>query len=164
MGDLDEPVARRHRRADDSLDAQQIEPDRRADDVGDRIDGADFVEVHLLDRRAVHLRLGLGQLLKDSLGQLSLPRRERAAVDHRRDVVQMAMLVLRLVLDRDLRGAEAAFLHFAGDEPAAGQAERIDAGLDRGQVGPGIDERPERHVAADSARTIEIGNSHSAAS
>ena len=139
---------------------KQIEADRRADDVGNRIDGPDFVKMHFLDRRAVDLRLGLGQLAEDPRGQFALPRRERAAVDHRRDVVQMAMLVLRLVLDGDLRRAKAALLHFAGHEPAARQAQRIDAGLDRGQVGAGIDERAERHVAADSAGTIEIGNSH----
>ena len=60
-------------------------------------------------------------LLEDALGQFPLPRRERAAVDHRRDVVQMAMLVLGLVLDRDLRGAEALLLDLAGHEPAARQ-------------------------------------------
>ena len=140
MGDLDEAVPGRHRRANDAFDAQQIEADRRADDVGNRIDGADFVKMHFLDRRAVHLGLGLGQLVEDPRGQLAVPRRERAAVDHRRDVVQMAMRVLRLVLDGDLRRAEAALLDFARHEPASWQAQRIDAGLNRGQVGPGVDE------------------------
>jgi hypothetical protein len=36
--------------------------------------------------------------------------------------------------------------------------------LNCGQIGSRVDERAERHVAADSARTIEIGSSHIAAS
>ena len=41
------------RGADDGLDIQQIEGRASADDIGDRIDRADFVEVHLLDRDLV---------------------------------------------------------------------------------------------------------------
>ena len=149
---------------DDPLDAQQIEADRRADDVGNRVDGADFVEVDFFDRAAVDLGLGLGQLAEDPRGHVAGPRRERAAVDHRRDVVQVAMGVLGLVLDDDLRRAKAALLDFAGHEPAAGQTERVDAGLDRREIGAGVDECPERHVAADAAGTIEVGDSHRAAS
>ena len=112
--------------------------------------------------RAVDLGLGLGQLLEDSRWPVPAGRGgERAAVDHRRDVVQVAMLVLGLVLDGDLRGAEALLLHFAARRAGSlGRPERIDAGLNRGQIGAGVDEGAERHVAADSARTIEIGNSH----
>ena len=72
VGDLDEAGAGGHRRAHDRFDAQQVPADRRADDVGDRIDRADFVEVDLLDRRAVDLGLGLGQPAKDPLGQVFL--------------------------------------------------------------------------------------------
>ena len=61
VGDLDRALPGRHRRGHDALDAQQVPADRRADDVGDRIDRADLVEVDLLDRRAVDLGLGLGQ-------------------------------------------------------------------------------------------------------
>ena len=160
VGDFDETVAGWHGRANDSFDAEQVEADRRADDVGDGIDGADFVEVHLLDRAAVDLGLGLGQLLEDAFGQIFLAGSERAAVDHGRDVVQVAVFVLGLVLDRDLRGAEAFLFDFRADESAAGEAQGIDAGLDGGEFGAGVDEGAERHVAADSARTIEIGNSH----
>ena len=91
---------------------------------------------------------------------LAGPRRELAAVDHRGDVVQVAVGVLGLVLDDDLRRPKAAFFDLAGHQPAAGQAERIDAGLDRRQLGARVDEGPERHVAADPAGTIEVGDSH----
>ena len=61
VGDLDEPVPRRHRRGDDAVDAQQVPADGRADDIGDRIDRADLVKMDLLDRRAVDFGLGLGR-------------------------------------------------------------------------------------------------------
>jgi hypothetical protein len=43
------------------LDAEPLEPQAGACDVDDRVGRADFVEVHLLDRRAVDMRLGLGE-------------------------------------------------------------------------------------------------------
>src|SRR5690606_8719134 len=98
VSDLNEPGPRRHGRADDSLDAEQIPRNRRPYDIGDRVDGANFVEVDFLNGRAMHLRFGLCQLTEDAFGQLALPPGKRAAVDHRLNVMQMAMLMLRLVL------------------------------------------------------------------
>ena len=40
---------------------QQLESDRRADDVDDRIDRADLVKMHLLDGHLVHVRFGLAR-------------------------------------------------------------------------------------------------------
>jgi hypothetical protein len=75
-------------------------------------------------------------------------------------VVQMAMLVLRLVLDLDLGRSEAALFDFARHESAAWQAERIDGRLYFCQGRARIDQRAERHIAADSASTIEVSNPH----
>src|SRR3954468_21883280 len=72
----------------------------------------------------------------------------------------MAMLVLGFVLDGNLRGTETLFLHLVAYESAARKTERVDTGLDGREVGARIDERAERHVAADSARTIEIRDAH----
>ena len=72
----------------------------------------------------------------------------------------MPMLVLRLVLDRDLRGAEALLLDGAGHQPHVRNPERLNARIERGQVHAGVDQRAERHVAADAAGTIEIGDLH----
>ena len=79
------------------------------------------------------------------------------AVDHRQDVVQVPMLVLRLVLDRDLGRPKAVLLHFLATQPAAGQPERADGRVEGRQIDARIDQRPEGHVAADAAGTIEIG-------
>jgi hypothetical protein len=70
------------------------------------------------------------------------------------------MLVLGLVLDGDLRRAEALFLHFGSSQSAAWEAERVDAGLNCSKVGACVDEGTKRHVAADSARAVEVCNTH----
>ena len=68
--------------------------------------------------RAVDLGLGLGQPGEDAPGEVLLPRGELPGVDHRQDVVQVAMGVFRLVLDGDLRRPKAVLLDLL--RPAAG--------------------------------------------
>ena len=91
---LDPAPARRDRAGLEAIDAQQVQADGRADDVDDRIDRTDFVEVDLRQVDAVDLRLGLAQLEEDSLGQVLLPGGQAALVDDRLDVVPVAMDVL----------------------------------------------------------------------
>ena len=55
--------------------AEPLEAEHRADDVDDRVERADLVEVHLLDRHLVDGRLGLGQPPE----QLDRPRPRRGA-------------------------------------------------------------------------------------
>ena len=63
-----------------------------ADHVDDRIDRTDLVQVNLLDRRTVHLGLGLGQPLEHARARavLSLRRRDRR-LDHVDHVARRAM-------------------------------------------------------------------------
>ena len=84
----------------------------------------------------------------------------RLRVDHRQDVVQVPMGVLRLVLDRDLGRPKTVLLDLLGHQPAAGQAERADRRVEVRQVHAGIDQGPERHVAADPGGTIQVGDPH----
>ena len=44
-----------------SVGPEPFHGERRADDVDDRVEGADFVQVHLLDRHLVNRGLGFGQ-------------------------------------------------------------------------------------------------------
>jgi hypothetical protein len=76
----------------------------------------------------------------------------------------MAVRFFRLVFDRDLRGAKSLFFNFVRQQPATGKSQRIDADLNGGQIGAGVDEGGERHVTANSAGAIEICGSHGAAS
>ena len=108
VGRLDPAAARRDRAGLEAIDAQQVEPDRRADDVDDRVDRADFVKMDLGQVDAVDPRLGLAQLEEDPLGQVFLPGRQDALVDDRLDVVPVAMGVLVRGVDLGVGRPEAA--------------------------------------------------------
>ena len=62
---LDRAAAEPERPARDALDAEQPEPDHRADDIDDRVERADLVEVDIVDRDAMDRCLGLGQPRED---------------------------------------------------------------------------------------------------
>ena len=81
VGALDHAVPGRHGAAGEALDAEQIEADGGARDVGDAVEGADFVEVDLLQRHAMHRRLRLGQPAEDAQGQVALPVGQPAAAE-----------------------------------------------------------------------------------
>ncbi len=71
------------------------------------------------------------------------------------------MFVLGRCLHRGPCGREASLAHlFEGD--ADRQAERGDAVTDRLAGNAGIHEGTERHVAADAAKTVEMGYLHAA--
>ena len=67
MRRMDHSAADVERRADDRVGAEPLQPEHRADDVDDRVEGADFVEMHLLDRHLVNRRLGVRQPLEQRL-------------------------------------------------------------------------------------------------
>ena len=118
------------------------------------------MKVDLLDRRAVDFRFGLCQAVEDSQCELALRRGQLATVDHLNDVMQMPMCVLRLVFYGQLQSAKPIFLHLIGHQPTAGQSQRIDAYLHLTQLDARVDQRPQHHVTAHTASTIEIGNPH----
>ena len=75
VGRLDPAPAGRHRAGLEPLDAQQVEPDRRADDVDDRVDRADLVEMDLRRGRSPWTVASASpSLQEDPLGQVVLPR------------------------------------------------------------------------------------------
>ena len=57
----DVPAADRDRGDHEGLEPEVLEPGAGTDHVGDRVQGPDLVEVHVVDRGTVHGRLGLGQ-------------------------------------------------------------------------------------------------------
>ena len=62
-----------------------------ADDVDDRVEGADLVQVHLLDRHLVDGRLGLRRAAGTSPSRDRARRRQRRAVDHLEDLRQVTV-------------------------------------------------------------------------
>ena len=57
-------------------------------------------------------------------------------------------------------GPKSLLLDLRGDQPAVGQPERLDRGVQLPEIDSRVDQRPQRHVAADSGQTIQISDSH----
>ena len=83
-GEREDSMARLHeasphrQRRDDDLGAEPVDRGGAADDVDEGVDRADLVEVDVVDRGAVNLRLGLGEAPERRVRELFHPRRERA--------------------------------------------------------------------------------------
>jgi hypothetical protein len=88
---LDRPAADVERRGHDPIGLQELERKHRADDVDDRIDRADFVQVDFADRHAVHLGFGLAESLEERLGSCLPGRAQRRPVDQAADVGKAAV-------------------------------------------------------------------------
>ena len=101
--DLDGAAADVQRRRDDVVDAEPLEREHGADDVDDRVERADLVQVDVVDRHVVDGRLGLAQPLEQR-DRARLPRcRQRGVADQMRDLferpmpVRVAACVVRMV-------------------------------------------------------------------
>ena len=75
-----------------SLDAEPLEAVDGADDVDDRIERADLVQVHPLDRRVVDRGLRLGEPLEQLDRAILALRRKRRPPDGRDDVLEVMVL------------------------------------------------------------------------
>lgn len=118
------------------------------------------MEVDFFDCRSVHFGLSLGKPLKNVQSRLFLFRREIAAVDHLDNMVQMAMGVFRLVLNRQLERSKSLLADLVDAQTTAWQPERVNSLLDGILIDACVDQGAEHHVAADAASTIEISNTH----
>ena len=144
--------------AEQGFDAERIERDTGADDIGNGIGRADFVKMDLFYRDAVDGGFGFGEALKHSGGVMFRAGRDAGVVDHRQDVREMAML-LGLFTEKNakFRGREAATAGFLDFETRAG-GERFERVDDGGGRGSGVDERTDRHIAADAREGVEIAD------
>ena len=84
----------------------------------------------------------------------------RGPVDDRVDVGQMAVGVLFRVFDPHGRRAKTLLHDRVRGELHPLQAERIDRRADDRGIDARVDQRAQRHVAADSRRAVEIGDPH----
>ena len=74
--------------ADDPVGAEPLEPEHRADDVDDRVERADLVQVHLLDRHLVDRRLGLREPAEQADGARAGAAGQRRPFDQRGDLCE----------------------------------------------------------------------------
>ena len=94
------PAADVQRRADDAIGLEPFDREHRADDVDDRVEGAHFVQMNLLDRNLVDRGFGLAKTMEERFGPRLRVRRQRRPLDQLVDFRKAAMRMLM----RDGRG------------------------------------------------------------
>ena len=147
------------RRADHLGDVEQREGRAGAGDVADGIDGADFVEMDLLDRDPVYFGFRLAEPLKHGDGILFRAVRQARAFDHLEDVRQVPVFRCLLVADVKFRRRDAAPFRLFNFEVRS-RAERIEGFEKCGLVGPRIDQGADGHIPRDAGERIEIASGH----
>ena len=159
MGDVDRAVPCWYRAADQSIGPQYIPGNGDTDDVDDRIDRPDLMEVYFFDRGAMDLRFRFGKSAKNSLRQVALRGGETASVDHLGNVTQMTVRMFWFVTDVDFGRSKTIAEDFFGFE-AAGvrKAQSGNARLNGLQRHAGVDQRPKHHVPANAACALQVGN------
>jgi hypothetical protein len=78
---MDHATADVERRADDTLGAEPLQAEHDANDVDDRIQSANLVEMDAIDWHLVYRSLGLGQSQEKELCLVAASLRKRGLVD-----------------------------------------------------------------------------------
>src|ERR1039458_5733722 len=142
-------------RADNAVDAQQFESDRRAHDIGNRIGRTHFVEMDFFNGHMVDRRFRFSQPLKNSHGVPCRPLRKAGLLDDFDDVREVAMRALFARLDVVARRADPASPDFLKRDRGP-DLERPDGIPDRLSIRAGIRQRAHQHIAADSRECVQI--------
>ena len=77
------------------------------DDIGDAIERADLVKMHLLDGHAMNTGFRDRKAMENFLGQSSLIKSQRSLIDDCLDIGKIAMIFLFGGFDVDSRGQNA---------------------------------------------------------
>ncbi len=128
-----------------------MKSERGAHDIGNRIHGAHFVKMDLLDRHLVHGRLGFTQTAEDGRGVAFHWLRQRGRADHIQDVAQVAMMVVVCMsfIHHELMRSDAAPNHPVEAKLSTGR-ERIEPVDQRLLIGTRRCQGAHQHVAAQS--------------
>jgi hypothetical protein len=148
----------------DLVDAQVVETEHRADDVGDGVGCSHLVEVHPLRVDAVDLRFGLGEAEEDVHRPPFDLLREAARLDERHDVLEVAVLVLCRVVHHDASGADAVAPLGGAAEAQTLDPQGIQRALKLFQREADVDQSTEQHIAADAAEGVDVRGGHRPAS
>lgn len=160
---FDRARAERHRRAVDRLRLQGVERQRDADDIGDRINRPDFMEMHFFQRQAVDFAFRNGDFFEDRQTVCRHPFVEARAPDQLDDVGIMSMIrrrMCRIDDDIQLQGRDAFFVDALPAQLERLYADFAQLALNVVPVRSCVHERAQRHVTANPGEAIEIKNPH----
>ena len=119
---------------------------------------AHFVEVHLVHRSLVQGGLDVGQGAEDGQGALGHPSGQRGGGDEGGDVGVGAHHDIVVTAHDGPRAGHAAAQSWLDLQFPAVEVEAVQEGAYLIDVGPGIEERPQRHVTGDARETVEPGD------
>jgi hypothetical protein len=165
---LDAATAHVHRRRDDVVDAEELERVHGGHDVDDRVEGANLVQVHLLERHLVDRGLGLGEPAKERHGPLASAHRKGRPANQFLDAGKVAMRVARGIgLGRGRHDADLHRRHARSenairlDADALLQPKAPNRAIQLVDRHAGVNERSEQHVAGGAGKTIDVQHHHS---
>jgi hypothetical protein len=144
----------RQRRGHDAR-SEVLEANGRSDDIYDRVDSADLVERHRLDRHAVDFRLGRREAPENAARELPRARFELGAGEQRVDRGVVALVLARGDVHDEAASADGSAARRAVFEPVAGETEPGDGGLHDRKRYAQIEQRRDGHVARDPARGVQ---------
>src|SRR5262245_16188839 len=105
--------------------------------------------------------LGLGQPSERLHGAVLNVRRQCATVQDGLDVAQTAMLRAWIMhAHMELCTGDALLCHFFDGELIAWNLQRCQLRSQSFEVRPGIDQCPDRHIAANPGKTVQVCGSH----
>ena len=139
------------------VDIQEFEGDARAHDVDDGVDAADLVKVDGRRIAAVHAALDLGEDGESGQRPITDAVRKSGLLDQALDVGVGAHDRRLVGGDVNLGAGDAAALHGLGVDVPPTQRETHEVAHDLVEVGAGVDERTEGHVAGDPGEAVEPG-------
>src|SRR5256712_174639 len=118
------------------------------------------MEVRLLDRRVVNPRLGPGEPVdrvggarRNGVGRVRL-------LDHAAQHGHRALPPFRDLNQNSGAAGVATALVADVDLPLVSETQRFDRRIENGTFPAGVDQRPQRHVARDAGKAVEVSNGH----
>jgi len=151
------------RRTTDLVDAQPPQAGTGAHDVDDGVHSADIVQMDLVGRHAMHIRLGFDQALENSVCLLGDTGGEIAALQYFSEVSEAAVR-MTLLIDDDvhLLGSQSAppYSSVLDTEAVEGQARKVLAQIV--DVDPTTHQGSQDHVAGNAGKAVEVGGAHGA--
>jgi len=137
------------------VDAQQVQRRRHPDDVRDRIQRPDLVEVHVVGGGAVHPGLGLGEAGERVVGERRDRFRQACRVEHEAHGLPCPVLRVGRGVDVDFHRADAVALDLRAAQRDRLDPEPGDVLGDDVETGPRVDECGQQHVARGPCRAVD---------
>ena len=143
-----------------AVHAENFERPRGAQDVHDRVDRADLVEVHLLQGDAVRFRFGLSQDLERAERPAEHAIGETPRLQHAPDFGEVAVRLRLARFHFELERLEPVPLHPRFAQGESVERERFQLTVDLRERRAERDERSQDHVAGGSGHAVEIDDAH----